>query len=393
MMFLLQGVACKNLWKKSNFQVEFLSEQILKKKLKFAGLPIGGLSALTFDESTGEFLALSDDKLNHRFYKLKIHTSSSSGIQRKKGKWMLPLPAISNQNNPKSSPFFQFIFKKRIPLREKDSQSLSRNMDLEGIALKNQTLFITSEGQQIFNPPEPPQVFAFSKKGVLKKAWPVPAIFWNREKLPSFGTKENKGFEALTLTEKHLWTATEKALRQDPGRFIRLSGFDLKKRQLFYQYPYFLDSKAGLSEMIAITERTFLTLERAYNKKTGENQVRLFTTHCQKATNLMFFLNQPLKYSPDGKSLVPSTISKKTGPSRIKKLKTPGQIIPCHKNLLFDFANLPTGITVDNLEGMTLGPEISTGGQLLVFVSDNNFRLSQKTQFLFFRISPVIKTK
>ena len=369
--------------------MEFLNEQILKKELKFEELSIGGLSALTFDERTGEFLALSDDKLNHRFYKLQLHIFHSFGIQRKKGKWVLVLPAYSNQNKLKIAPSLQFIFKEQILLREKGSQSLNRNMDPEGIELKNKTLFITSEGQQIFNPPEPPQVFAFSKTGVLKKAWPVPTIFWNRKKLSSFGAKENKGFEALTLTERHLWTATEKSLRQDPNHLIRLSGFNPANETLLHQYPYFLNPQAGLSEMIAITDRIFLTLERAYNKRTGKNQVRLFTADCQKATDLMTLPDSSLKHSSNLKFLVPAKTSKK----EITKLRNPGHIISCNKNLLFDFSQLPPGITVDNLEGMALGPEISTGGRLLVFASDNNFNSSQKTQFLFFRISPVIKTK
>ena len=253
-------------------------------------------------------------------------------------------------------------------------------MDPEGIALKGQSLFITSEGQQIFNPPEPPQVFVFSKKGVLKKSWPTMPVFWNREKLSSFGARANKGFEALTLTKKHLWTATEKALRQDPDRLLRLSGFDLASGELLYQYPYFLEPKAGLSEMIAITDGTFLTLERAYNKQTGENRVRLFITHCRKVTDLMTVpsLTEHLKVLG-----IATGSTKKTEQKRLEK---PSRLIPCQKNLLFDFAKLPSGITADNLEGMALGPEIATGEQLLVFTSDNNFSNSQKTQFLFFRI-------
>lgn len=345
------------------------------------GLAVGGLSALVFDDKTGEFLALSDDKSNHRFYKLKLHGSDSPDIPQMK--------TASFANNQHKRPPFKFILKKQILLREKDSQNLNRNMDPEGMALKNQTLIISSEGQQIFNPPEPPQIFVFSKKGVLKKAWAVPPVFWNRKKLSSFGARENKGFEALTLTKKYLWTATEKALKQDPDRLLRLSGFGLKDGKLLHQYPYFPDFTSGLSEMIAVTDQIFLTLERAYDKKTGENQVRLFVTHCRKATDLMTLPDQSLKYSAPLRLLVSATIDKKSFYAQ-RKLKKSDRIIPCNKDLLFDFSKLPKGVTADNLEGMTLGPKISQDGQLLVFTSDNNFNPSQKTQFLFFRISPVI---
>ncbi|MCY4512058.1 MAG: esterase-like activity of phytase family protein [Bdellovibrionales bacterium] len=385
-LLLLQVGACINAQKKSRFQVKFLNEQILKKDRQFEGLSVGGLSALTFDEGTGEFLALSDDKLNHRFYRLQLQRLDTSDTQQKKKKWTAPF--INNKNN---SPSFQFILKEQVLLREKNSKNMNRNMDPEGLALKDQTLFITSEGQQIFNPPEPPQIFIFSKAGILKKAWSVPSVFWNKEKFSSVGARENKGFESLTLTEKYLWTATEKALKQDMNRLLRLSGFGLKTGKLLRQYPYFLDFTAGLSEMIAITDKIFLTLERAYDKKTGENQVWLFVTHCREATDLMTLPDQSLKYSVHLKSLVPAVMIQKTK-SSLRKLTKSNRIIPCNKDLLFDFSKLPPGVTADNLEGMTLGPKISQGGQLLVFTSDNNFSSSQKTQFLFFRISPVINS-
>ena len=405
LLLFFQAGACKNPQKAPSFRLEFLNEQILPKNLRFQGQPVGGLSALTFDESTGEFLALSDDKSRHRFYKFQIS----------------PPPSAPGRNR---RPLFQMILRGQVFLREKDSQGLNRNMDPEGMDLKNQSLFVTSEGQQIFPPPEAPQVFVFSKKGVLKRIWATPPVFWNREKLSSFGARENKGFEALTLTEKHLWTATEKALRQDPDRLLRLSGFDREKGRLLYQYPYFLDPKAGLSEMTAMTDRTFLTLERAYDKQTGKNRVRLFMVHCRKVTDLRAFpsLKGVLKVSwaaagsakksgrppeaffeetpaPAGSGFAevspPGEKPNKGGFKTLKPLNRSGikgsgktgRLLPCDKNPLFDFARLPAGITADNLEGMALGPKIAAGGRLLVFVSDNNFSPSQKTQFLFFRTS------
>ena len=39
-------------------------------------------------------------------------------------------------------------------------------------------------------------------------------------------------------------------------------------------------------------------------------------------------------------------------------------------------------LTPDNVEGRTLGPELSDGRQTLILVSDNNFNLSQVTQLI-----------
>jgi hypothetical protein len=58
------------------------------------------------------------------------------------------------------------------------------------------------------------------------------------------------------------------------------------------------------------------------------------------------------------------------------------------KQLLFDFTSL--GITIDNLEGMALGPQLPDGSQSLWLVSDDNFDKDQVTQFLLFRIKPQV---
>jgi len=47
---------------------------------------------------------------------------------------------------------------------------------------------------------------------------------------------------------------------------------------------------------------------------------------------------------------------------------------------VFAFDDL--GIPIDNIEGMTFGPELPDGRQTLVIVSDNNFSPGQFTQFI-----------
>ena len=44
------------------------------------------------------------------------------------------------------------------------------------------------------------------------------------------------------------------------------------------------------------------------------------------------------------------------------------------------------GFYIDNIEGVTFGPNLPDGHRTLLFVSDNNFSLLQKTQFLLFEI-------
>jgi hypothetical protein len=45
------------------------------------------------------------------------------------------------------------------------------------------------------------------------------------------------------------------------------------------------------------------------------------------------------------------------------------------------------GIYIDNIEGVTFGPDLPNGHKTLIFVSDNNFSKEQKTQFLLFEVN------
>ena len=81
--------------------------RFFQKNLRFQGQPVGGLSALVFDESTREFLALSDDKRNHRFYKFQI--SPTPGTRGKKEKAPSALPSTQGRNRLNISPPFQLI--------------------------------------------------------------------------------------------------------------------------------------------------------------------------------------------------------------------------------------------------------------------------------------------
>ena len=324
------------LQKSENPSITFKTEQVFEKNKTFKGLKVGGLSGLVFDKSSGNFYALSDDKKNSRFYELTL----------------------------KTHPEYKFEIKNQFLLK-----SPGHNLDPEALVLyKDNTIFIASEGQQTLKVHEPPQIFTFDKKGVLKKAWPVPPVFWKKvqnKQATDFGSQENKGFESLSLDERSdtLWTATEKPLKQDliskDNFLLRLSAFDIKKKEMLIQYPYPLKNKAtGLTALHFLKPKTFISLERAYKKekKKGVNKVYLFLTDCRQASNIQ----------------------------SIMKLQK--KIQSCSKELLFDFSK-SLSVKVDNLEALALGPILPSKKQLMVFISDNNFNEdTQKTQFLFFEL-------
>ncbi len=61
-----------------------------------------------------------------------------------------------------------------------------------------------------------------------------------------------------------------------------------------------------------------------------------------------------------------------------------GSLEPVEKTLLLDLDMLR--IPLDNVEGMTFGPDLPDGRRSLVLVSDNNFSPAGFTQFLVFAL-------
>ena len=61
-----------------------------------------------------------------------------------------------------------------------------------------------------------------------------------------------------------------------------------------------------------------------------------------------------------------------------------GDLRTVEKGLVLDLRTL--GIPLDNVEGMTIGPDLPDGRRSLVLVSDNNFAANQFTQFLLFAL-------
>ena len=340
--FLIFFSSCSSLERPLEISIEWKGEQVFEAGKTYKGLRFGGLSELFFDKSSKSFFALSDDKKDHRFYKLNL----------------------------KTKPNYQFQIEEQVFLKSPGHERLKRNMDPEALVFYgDDNIFIASEGQQIFETHEPTQIFTFNRQGVLKEAWPVPAVFWKEGQIkqdPFFGQQENKGFESLTLDNKSntLWTATEKPLKQDlifKGKsFVRLSAFNIKSKKMFAQYVYALrEREAGLVALQFLKSKVFISLERAYKKqkKDGVNEVDIFLTDCRKA------------------NIIQSQMQLQ------KQLKT------CSKHLLWNSAK-DSLVKVDNLEALALGPVLPSGKQLMVLVSDNNFNdEKQKTQFLFFEFS------
>lgn len=330
---------------------EFLGQGLLGTGFTFNNTEVGGLSGITYDPEKQVYYVISDDRSSKapaRFYTLEINLSKNSFTEE--NITFIDVTTILDEND---KPFPEF------------------SLDPEGIAFRGNSLFIASEGD--VNRQIPPFIKEFSLDGKYLGSLPLSEKILAK---PNGGIRNNLAFESLTVTpdKKYLFAATENALIQDgeeatltTGSPIRILRYDLNDYQPQEEYLYLSEPIAaastseggfmtnGLVELLALSDRHFLSLERSFSVGSG-NFIKLFEVSLEGATNIK-----------DIDSL-------KQGMSEIS---------PVQKTLLLDLNNL--GFALDNIEGMTFGP-ILDGRPSLVLVGDNNFNFFQVTQFLVFKL-------
>jgi len=338
--------------------VEFIGEVTFPTGFTFEGTQVGGLSGITYDRFNNVFYSISDDRSQFnpaRFYTLSIDLSDgrldNGDVQ------FQDVTTITDENG---QPF--------VP----------NSLDPEGIAFTERgTLFISSEGERTTTRLIDPFINEFSLQGQQFNELPVPDRF-NPAGIGANdpGIRNNLAFESLTVSpdQRFLFTATENALVQDGpaatltnGSPSRIVQYDLQTGEAVGEFLYITDPVAdapnpagsfnnnGLVEILALDNNgTFLTLERSFSTGVG-NSVKLYQTSILGATDI-------------------SDLDSVNGVD----------VDAAQKRLLLDFGDL--GITLDNLEGIALGPQLEDGRQTLVVVADNNFSSTQFTQVLSFAL-------
>lgn len=344
-----------------NLSLDFLGEYKLPQ-MKFLDTPVGGFSAITYDRQRDRFYALCNDQSvlsPARFYTLKLTPNSEKiGIQKIDIESVTFLTDKNGQTYPKGT------------------------IDPKGIAnTPQQTVFIATSG--IASNSVAPSVQEFDlKTGQLRTSLPIPERYLpdaGDQKELAKGVQENSGFASLTLNPTgsrasgepiNLFTATEFTLMQDldpassekgsKSRLLHyLTGYG--PPELISEYLYRLDPAPDgahdLVELLALDQGGhFLSLERSRGRLNSNARIFQMTT------------------------------GGATDTSRIASLKGAlNGIQPVKKKLLLDLNEL--GISLDNLQGMTLGPRLSDGTQSLLLVSNNNFVKEQGSQFLLFRLN------
>lgn len=332
--------------------VDFLGQATLPTGFSFQATSLGGLSGITYDPNKKVYYAISDDrsqKAPARFYTLKIDLSK--GSLNDGGVVPIGVTTLLDETN---QPF------------------AAGSLDPEGIALTGKgTVFISSEGnaERLIEP----FIKEFSlSSGRQLKTFAVPSKFLpvaSRDR----GIRNNLAFESLTITpnQEYLFTATENALIQDgpsskpkTSSRCRIIQYNLLTSNIEREFLYLTEPLAallnlpgsfssGLVDLLALDNQGhFFSLERSFNGLGFT--IKLFEVSLEEADDIR---------NIDSLSAID-----------LNTLK------PVQKQLLLDFKML--NLPLDNIEGLTFGPEMADGRRPLILVSDNNFQFVQRTQIL-----------
>ncbi|CAN5232719.1 esterase-like activity of phytase family protein [soil metagenome] len=321
-----------------NLKLTFLDDYIVPDDLEILGTRVGGLSGIDYHD--GLYYLVSDHPGNPRFYKAEIQISGRS-IDT----------VIINEvvTLDRSAPFFR-----------------DHHLDLESIRYdeEREEILIASEGS-IQNKKDP-AIFFIKPDGEYVSHFQLPAYFLSTgEQKP----RNNGVFEGLakSMDGAGYWAGMELPLEKDgskPKLFptkspVRITYFDkdsgLAQRQFVMQLehitkiPWLYFAVNGLTELLEYAPNKFLVLERAFSAGHGSNgnTVRIFDVDAENATNTLQAEN-------------------------LRKIK----YREAHKNLVFDFKSVKKQLReniIDNLEGMTFGPDLPNGNKTLLLVSDDNF--------------------
>lgn len=334
--------------------VDFLGEVTVPTGTGFAGTEVGGLSAITYNAAKGVYYALSDDQGQIdpvRYYTLSVDVGDGA----------LDAGDVTFAD---------------VTFLHDDSGALFGlgAVDPEGLTIAQPGIrFLSSEGNALV--PIDPFIKRYDPNGFVTATLPIPGKFLP-DGTSTSGIRHNLAFESLAVTPNHktLYSATEGALFQDgpaadigQSSFARILTYDLAKRVPTAEYVYVVDPVAdppvpadafrvaGLVELLPVDDvGTLIAMERSFSVGVG-NTVTLHEVTVPGATDVsdeaaLYVEESPIAFTPVG------------------------------KRLLLDFGDFVS--VVENIEGMTFGPQLSDGRQLLVVVSDNNFNPAEVTQFI-----------
>jgi len=362
--------------------LQYIGQQHLPTGFTFGGTQVGGLSGIDRNPLNGRYLAISDDRSGinpARYYDLSLDLSQFVRS---------PSPGQAGVSFNSVTTLLQAPPNAALPYA-------ANTLDPESMRINPRTgeLVWSNEGQRGgagVPTLQGPTVRGMSATGgIYTRDFAVPSRYTpTGTGAADPGIRNNLAFESLSFSTdgNTLYTATENALVQDGaasalgvGSPARILSFDAVTGAAGAEYIYPVSpvvstpvpvtnfATNGLVELLAIGDRQFISVERSFsggavtpglgpNGLPTGNTIRLFYVDARMATDVAGFdLSSGLPYTAASKSL------------------------------LLDLSDLRnddnSALALDNIEGITWGPEIS-GRQTLILVSDNNFGATQFTQFV-----------
>lgn len=322
----------------------------------FNGTTVGGFSALAYDAQQDRIYGLVDDKVNPRVYTLQFNREALSSSPS-----TINVKAVTSLQDPLKT----------------EGAKPTATLDGEGMVLTHRgTFFIASEGN--LNLKIPPRLSEFNR---VNGSWnqdltlPKQYLAFDPEGTFDLGVSPNRGFESLAINAEgdRLFAATQGPLGQDKTHpYSRFLHYWIGEPEpiLISEHLYPLEaldtaldaapteeSYQGLRDLVSIDNAGhFLALEQSHSKTTGDRTV-LYQLATGVATDI------------SGMRTLPSTLK---------------GIVPILKKPLLDLADL--NLSLHNLQGLTLGPQLADGSRSLLLISDNGMNSGVPTQVVMLRL-------
>ena len=346
-------------------ELRFINEYIIPHNVQFKNTTIGGLSGIDFDKENKLFYIISDDwSMTNaaRFYTAHIFLNE-------KGIDTVQFVDVVSFLQPDGN---VYPGAKENPYRTPDPESIRYNP-------LNKTLVWTTEGERFIMKDsivlQDPAVRTITKEGKQLDSFPLPpqAHMYMDER----GLRRNGVFEGLSFAddynnlyiniEEPIYEDGQRAATGDTTAWIRLFKYDVRSKMLTGEYAYQVDPVVraplpsngfkinGVSEILEISKNKLLFVERSYSVGRTDCNIRVYLGDVSKASDI-------------------------TGVNSLMGAK----FNPIKKQLLLNMDSL--GMYIGNIEGVSFGPQLPNGHRTLIFVADNNFRATEKTQFLLFEL-------
>ena len=329
--------------------LELIASTAIPQGSRFRGIEIGGLSGLD-RLPDGDYLAISDDKGDGRpprFYRLAIRIDA-----------------------PRHR--MQVRVRGQVVLRDAQGVPFPTDrklVDPEAIRhIGHGHVLWSSEGTWQADPVlrTQPAIHEADAHGRILHSFALPATYRYADNRTR-GAESNGVIEGLAVApDGDVFAINELPAFEDrpitadtPAPALhRLTRFDPTTRRPIAQYLYGIpDAGYGVSELLAIDDHRFLTIERASSFDMAQG------VHVR---------------------IVLSTITPRTGDVLACPALPRCEAVPVTRRVLLDLPGRYRRVPIDNLEGLAWGPRLRDGRRTLIAMADDNFSRAEQSQFLAF---------